>query len=341
MATSGLQFTAIPQPFAPTPVSLGVGGGPQPNATAAQTAQNQDIVTLAGRTAEGQQARTNNGSSQFGEAAAFFFAERQSFHATNGSGGSQTSEPSRVPKLPVKLVEEGGEGDAATNSQTSNSAQSQTSGSTALANVSSGSAGAPIAVSSSTSSGASAAASSASSGNPYESVASTGGTGVSSQAPLAELAQLDSTLQQMGINPQSISLFNRMALLLYANDPAGLRVLVQALQSGAQATTSSGSPASSANGLQNIVAAQAQSATAQPAANAGTTSSEASTDNPASSTTVASRNVALAASSQPSQNYSLAVHIQELQLTFAAVGAQQSSGAGQNQESGQLLNVTA
>ena len=56
----------------------------------------------------------------------------------------------------------------------------------------------------------------------------------SSATPQQQLATLDQTLQRLGINPQSISLFNRMELLLYASDPAALRVLVQGLQGGAQ-----------------------------------------------------------------------------------------------------------
>jgi len=48
--------------------------------------------------------------------------------------------------------------------------------------------------------------------------------------PQQELAQLDQTLQQLGVDPQSISLFNRIGLLLYANDPTALADLVKALQ---------------------------------------------------------------------------------------------------------------
>jgi hypothetical protein len=51
-----------------------------------------------------------------------------------------------------------------------------------------------------------------------------------SSTPQQELTQLDQTLQQLGINPQSISLFNRLSLLLYANDPAALEQLIQAQQ---------------------------------------------------------------------------------------------------------------
>jgi hypothetical protein len=48
--------------------------------------------------------------------------------------------------------------------------------------------------------------------------------------PQQELVQLDQTLQQLGIDPQSISLFNRLGLLLYANDPVALQNLVHAMQ---------------------------------------------------------------------------------------------------------------
>jgi hypothetical protein len=48
--------------------------------------------------------------------------------------------------------------------------------------------------------------------------------------PQQELVQLDQTLQQLGVDPQSISLFNRMALLLFAQDPTALKNLVDALQ---------------------------------------------------------------------------------------------------------------
>jgi hypothetical protein len=52
--------------------------------------------------------------------------------------------------------------------------------------------------------------------------------------PQQELAQLDQTLQQLGVDPQSISLFNRIGLLLYANDPTALEDLVKALQAADQ-----------------------------------------------------------------------------------------------------------
>jgi hypothetical protein len=64
--------------------------------------------------------------------------------------------------------------------------------------------------------------------------ASNGNAAGAPQGSEQELQQLDQTLQQLGINPQSVSLFNRLALLLYANDPAALQQFVQQLQEGAQ-----------------------------------------------------------------------------------------------------------
>lgn len=49
-----------------------------------------------------------------------------------------------------------------------------------------------------------------------------------------QLLALDQSLQDVGINPQTISLFNRMALLLYASDPAVLSLLVHGLKGAAK-----------------------------------------------------------------------------------------------------------
>lgn len=122
-----------------------------------------------------------------------------------------------------------------------------------------------------------------------------------------ELQQLDQTLQQLGIDPQSISLFNRLALLLYANDPAALQQFVQQLQQGAQevgqgtgttATTNqtepqAQSPAPDQN--QNAVSGQA-GASSQPAT-----------------------------SGQAAAPRSIFVQFEELQITFATAGQAQSS----------------
>jgi hypothetical protein len=46
------------------------------------------------------------------------------------------------------------------------------------------------------------------------------------QTPQQKLLQLDHTLRRLGINPQSISLANRMSMLPDANNPATLRAVV-------------------------------------------------------------------------------------------------------------------
>jgi hypothetical protein len=64
--------------------------------------------------------------------------------------------------------------------------------------------------------------------------------------PQQQLQQLQQTLQRLGVNPQSIPLFNRMAMLLYADDPAALHLLIQALQTRTS-QAGSGQLAASAN----------------------------------------------------------------------------------------------
>ncbi len=55
-----------------------------------------------------------------------------------------------------------------------------------------------------------------------------------SQTLQQELIQLDRTLRQMGIQPQTIALFSRMAILRYAKNHDALRMLVEQMQSAAQ-----------------------------------------------------------------------------------------------------------
>ncbi len=88
--------------------------------------------------------------------------------------------------------------------------------------------------------------------------ASNGNAAGAPQGSEQELQQLDQTLQQLGINPQSVSLFNRLALLLYANDPAALQQFVQQLQQGAQEVGEGTSPTG------NQAQPQAQTVTSAP-----------------------------------------------------------------------------
>ena len=66
-----------------------------------------------------------------------------------------------------------------------------------------------------------------------------------------QLAQLNRVLEQLGINPQSISLDNRLALIKSANDPPALLNLVRTLGVLNQAATSAQITALNANNLSN------------------------------------------------------------------------------------------
>jgi hypothetical protein len=66
-----------------------------------------------------------------------------------------------------------------------------------------------------------------------------------------QLAQLNRVLEQLGINPQSISLDNRLALIKSANDPPALLNLVRTLGVLNQAATSAQISALNANNLSN------------------------------------------------------------------------------------------
>jgi hypothetical protein len=71
-----------------------------------------------------------------------------------------------------------------------------------------------------------------------QSAASTASAAAGPQTPQQQLTQLDQSLQGLGISPQSIPLSTRMAMLIYSNDPAALRLLVTQLQSSNQTSTS-------------------------------------------------------------------------------------------------------
>lgn len=155
-----------------------------------------------------------------------------------------------------------------------------------------------------------------------------------------ELQQLDQTLQQLGINPQSISLFNRLALLLYANDPAALQQFVQQLQQGAQEV-------GEGNALANTPATQnaAQSQNTPQAQNAGSTGSLAG----ASATGAGSAPAANPTQGQAQNTLASSIFVQfeELQISFGSNGAQTQTSSnnggnpsGSNPNQGPLLNVT-
>lgn len=243
MASVSLSLTIPTQPPGPAPAQQGSSAGPEASASQAQgVASQQDTVTLAGRAAESQPQRGGGGNGSFGEASSYFLAERQSFRASSGSAPSQSSGASTPPTLPVKL--------------SSNVGQSEDSvGDDEDSEALAGSANDAISAATATESDGGAA-----SGVANNAALSTAAAGANSQTPFAELTQLDQTLQQIGINPQSISLFNRMAMLLYANDPAALKVLMQTLQTGAQVSSGGASTATAGGaGALQVSAATVQS----------------------------------------------------------------------------------
>src|SRR5271170_2124645 len=67
--------------------------------------------------------------------------------------------------------------------------------------------------------------------------ASTAPANASSAAPAQQtLQQLDRVLQQLGIDPQSLSLISREGMLNWVNDPAALRQIVQNVQAAANSS---------------------------------------------------------------------------------------------------------
>ena len=322
------------------PAQTDAAFGPQANAPPTVGVAHQDVVTLAGRAAEGQQTRANNDSGQFGESTAFFFAEKQSFRAGSGSSGSKTAQVPNVPELPVKIVGETAPG------QNAQAARAE------------------------------AGAANERTGPALDIEANTSGTRQATSlpeparggdTPLAELAQLDDTLQQMGINPQSISLFSRMAMVLYASDPAALRVLIQTLQSGTQQLSEAGSVDGANGGMiasspdilagptmpllqpsQSLVATDAGVLASNQADvvvhHLPSTPARSQTDQTAAEEAIGSATTPLSpkaniGSDLRDKRSQFSTQLQELNSTFAAIDVQQSSLAAKP-AGGQLLNVT-
>jgi hypothetical protein len=190
--------------------------------------------------------------------------------------------------------------------------------------------------------------------------AGTAATAATSQTPVQQqLQQLDQVLQQLGINPQSISLFNQLAMLIYDNNPAELLQFVQALQGLApQALTQTGgNAAATANQTQTQNAVPAQNQNAAPAQtqnqNTGAIQVEAVAVEVNITEAQGTLQIGGAASPTPqagtqptaapnTQNNTLALQFQELQLSFGAVGVEangtqaqpraQAAAAGSNNQ---------
>jgi hypothetical protein len=152
-----------------------------------------------------------------------------------------------------------------------------------------------------------------------------------------QLAQLNRVLERLGINPQSISLDNRLALIKSANDPPALLNLVRTLGVLDQATTSAQISALNANNLSNPAPAGTQiQALAQ---------NESQVQSPLESTALlqsssppagsgfesispGAREAASSSTVQASVTSNAAAQFQELQAVFHEAGnAQDQSGA--------------
>ena len=186
------------------------------------------------------------------------------------------------------------------------------------------------------------------------------GTQGRQQTQEQELQQLDQALQQLGVDPQSISLFNQLALLAYANDPAVLQQFVQQLQKSTQQILQQGSlGAQTANQNQQATsqaqqpANQAQSVTGQgqpvappqqgaqaPAAapaSAQVINGQPNAENPAA----VSQNAGQPALNITSPQSPLFLPWQELQSTVAVLGGQlPPANAANIPATAQTLNVT-
>jgi hypothetical protein len=142
----------------------------------------------------------------------------------------------------------------------------------------------------------------------------------SNTAPAQQtLQQLDRALQQLGIDPQSLSLISRGGMLNWINDPAALRQIVQNVRSAA-------------NPLQQTAAVGA----AKPEQNTLSSSSQ-----PADSTNTNALNQSAATAQQ---NAAAMMQFQKLQNSLAPRGVHEASPAANPSATptpqGQLLNVS-
>jgi len=177
---------------------------------------------------------------------------------------------------------------------------------------------------------------------------------VSLSTPAQQLEQLDRTLQELGINPQSISLFHRMGMLLYANNPAALKDLVQQLpkaveiltnearndpsasnsQSQAQDQTQTENVASGSIDLE-IVSAQFSLSKTQ----VNSPDSQAQSSQAASQPTESNSNTGA-----PSQSATVAIQLEELQISLTQSGGQSGQpvtiSVGSSNANGNSLDVT-
>jgi len=174
----------------------------------------------------------------------------------------------------------------------------------------------------------------------------------SSAAPAQQtLQQLDRVLQQLGIDPQTLSLISREGMLNWVNDPAALRQIVQNVQAAANssqqnAAVGSANPAQTAAQLAIASANQNQIQSPQ-TQNQSQAAARESNPVSASSTAASNNNTnALDQSAATAQQNATAVaQFQKLQDSLAPSGTTEAQPAatssGTTTPQGQLLNVSA
>jgi hypothetical protein len=176
--------------------------------------------------------------------------------------------------------------------------------------------------------------------------------GASSAAPPQQtLQQLDRVLQQLGIDPQSLSLISREGMLNWVNDPAALRQIVQNVQAAASsvhqgAAVGSASPAEStaqkaiASANQNQI--RSPETQNQPQASAQETYPASGSSSAASS---ANTNALDQSAATAQQNATAVMQFQKLQDCLAPSGTAESQPTATPSDTttsqGQLLNVSA
>ena len=167
-----------------------------------------------------------------------------------------------------------------------------------------------------------------------------------------QLAQLNRVLEQLGINPQNISLDNRLALIKSANDPPALLNLVRTLGVLDPGATSEQINALGANTVSNPVPAGNQTQApaqnesqvqSQPESTAPFQSSSPPAGSGFESTSPAAGEVAPTSTIRASVASNAAAQFQELQAVFQDAGnaQNQSSGAGSDAIHGPSLSIRA
>ena len=163
-----------------------------------------------------------------------------------------------------------------------------------------------------------------------------------------QLAQLDRVLERLGINPQSISLDNRLALIKSANDPPALLNLVRALGALNPAAASEQISALSANNFSNPAVTGNQ--TQAPAQNESQAQPQPaslpplqSSSQPAGSgfgSTSSTPGTAASTADEAVLASNAAAQFQELQAVFQnAENAQNSSAAGSDASHKPALSI--